>query len=388
MKSKPVSLLIGLAILAAAGFGSWWLLRSAPVQETVEKPRSAKTVQTISPVPEDHTIAVTAHGTVIPARRVIVRPEITGRIVSHHRSLVPGGRIAEGETLFTIDDADYRIALTEAETTLAEARSEADVEDGRQVVAKRELEQLRKDLPSAEINEALVLREPFKVRAGALLDRATAAVSSAELNLSRTKVAAPFNAVVIEEAVEVGQLADSGTPLATLVGSDACWIQVSVPLSDLKHIQLPSADLPGAEVSIELSGSSSSWKGKVVRLLGDLEESGRLARILVEVPRPFESESNSPLLLGSYVRVSIDAGTLEKVLEIPRAALREGNRIWIAASDGTLAIRDVEILWRREGSVLIPGVIGDDETLIVSDITAPLPGMAIAAEPLKTEASQ
>ncbi len=383
MKRKPLGLILGFIILVIAAVISWWLMHTAPVQKTEEKPRSAKIVQTISPTPKNHPISVSAYGNVIPARSVTIRPEITGRIISQHPALVPGGRIAEGETLFTIDDSDYAIALREAKTTLEEARSEIDLEAGRQTIAKRELEQLRKDLPEAAINEGLVLRAPFKARTEALLERATTAVDMAELNLTRTTVTAPFNAVVIEESVETGQLADSSSALVTLAGTDAFWIQASVPLSDLKWIRLPADGKPGADATVRLSDSTLAWQGKVVRLLGDLEAEGRQARVLVEIPAPLDSNEAPPLLLGTYVRVDIDSGTLEDAVEIPRAALREGNRIWLVGDEKELIIRDAEILWRRENSVLITNVIEAGETLIVSDLNAPLPGMALSPEPVK-----
>ena len=124
--------------------------------------------------------------------------------------------------------------------------------------------------------------------------------------------------------------------------------------------------------------------GKVVRLLGDLEEGGRLARILVEVANPLESTKGQPLLLGSYVRVDIDAGTIPNAIEIPRYALREGDRLWVVDSNDKLAIRDPEILWRNEQSVLTTKVIAEDESLIVSDLLSPLPGMDLAPQPATT----
>ena len=384
MKRKPLGLILAAIILIVAAGISWWLLRTAPVQETEEKPRAAKIVQTISPEAKSHPISVSAYGSVIPARSVTIRPEITGRIISQHPSLVPGGRISEGETLFNIDDSDYAIALREAKTSLEEARSEIDLEAGRQTIAKRELEQLRKDLPEAAINEALVLRAPFKASTEARLERATTSVEMAELNLARTAVTAPFNAVVIEESVETGQLSDPSSALVTLAGTDAFWIQASIPLSELKWIKLPSGEKPGADATVRLSDSDLSWQGKVVRLLSDLEAEGRQARILVEVPAPLDSNEAQPLLLGTYVRVDIDSGTLEDALEIPRTALREGNRIWLVGEEKELIIRDAEILWRRENSVLICNIIESGETLIISDLNAPLPGMALSPEPVKT----
>ncbi|WP_411826464.1 efflux RND transporter periplasmic adaptor subunit [Luteolibacter sp. AS25] len=384
MKRKATFILACLIVLIAA-FISWWLLRSAPTQQTAEKTKSAKIVQTIAPTPEDHPVTVSAYGSVIPSRSVTIRPEITGRIISQNPSLVPGGRISEGAILLTIDDSDYQLALREARTAMDEATSEVDIEAGRQIVAERELEQLRRDIPAADINEALVLRKPFATRTQAILERATTSVDAAQLNLSRTTIPAPFNALVIEESTETGQLADSGTTLATLVGSDTFWIRASVPLQDLGKIQLPTEDSPGAPATITLTGNGLTWQGNVIRLLADIEEAGRLARLLIEVPAPLDSNPAQPLLLGSYVRAEIEAGTLKDALEIPRSALREGNRIFLATAEETLAIRDTEILWRTENTVYIPNILEEGETLIVSQLSSPLPGMNISPEPLTTE---
>lgn len=387
MKSKSTGLFIGIAIILTASMSSWWLLRSAPVQETREKSRSAKIVQTVDVTPSEHSISVSAYGNVIAARKLLVQPEVTGRVIGQHPSLVPGGRIREGESLITLDDSDYRLALREARTTLDQARSELDVEAGRQIIARRELEQLRKDMPAGDINEALVLRQPFKASAEAVVERAETAVAKAELDLTRTVIRSPFNALVIDETVETGQQADVGSPFATLVGSDVFWIQANIPLSELKWIQFPEEGLPGAKAEIELSGTTLSWDGRVSRLLGDLEEAGRLARILIEVPKPLESNPDQPLLLGSYVRVKIEAGSIKDVIEIPRSSLHDGKRLWLVGSDEKLIIRDTEVRWRNEDLLLVTNVIKPGESLIVSDLTAPLPGMDLAPEPLKTRAA-
>ena len=197
---------------------------------------------------------------------------------------------------------------------------------------------------------------------------------------------------MIEESVETGLLADSSSDLVTLVGTDAFWIQASVPLSELKWISLPTAGQAGAKAKVLLSGNSGpplEWSGKVVRLLSDLEREGRQARVLIEVPQPLDSNPAQPLLLGTYLRVEIDSGTLPDALEIPRAGLREGNRIWLAGPEKTLLIRDVEILWSREDSVIISSnTIAAGETLIISDLRAPLPGMALSPEPVETQSGK
>ena len=83
------------------------------------------------------------------------------------------------------------------------------------------------------------------------------------------------------------------------------------------------------------------------------------------------------MLIGEYVRANINGSTLENVYSIPRKALRNNQAIWIATSDGTLDIRNVDVLWRDERRILIRNGIKDGEQLIVSDLTAPIQGMDV-----------
>ena len=84
------------------------------------------------------------------------------------------------------------------------------------------------------------------------------------------------------------------------------------------------------------------------------------------------------------VEVDIEAGNLENVLKIPRAALREGNRIWLVKPDNRIRIADPEILWRQEETIFISNILQDGERLIVSDLRSALPEMEVRPRLLET----
>jgi len=298
-----------------------------------------------------------------------------------------GGRVRIGDELISIDPKDYELALTEAQSNLEQARFEREVESGRQVIAKREWDELQSELDIEDVNRSLVLREPHLRKAEALMEKATNDIEFAKLDLSRTHIEAPFNAMVIEESVEVGQLVGPNSTICELVGTDEFWIQVSVPFSDLKWIQFPSDTEAGANVRVILDageGESTVWKGQVVRLLSDLDTFGRMARLIVSVKDPLGLESNSsnklPLLLGSYVEVEIDAGELSNSLRIPRESLREGDLIWVVGSDNLLKIVQTKVLWTEKDTVLVENNLASDDALIVSDLRVALPKMEVVPQ--------
>jgi RND family efflux transporter MFP subunit len=387
-KSLFGTLIVILLIFGFGGCVGFMLLWTGPETVPEEKNHSAKIVQTIPLAPQTRSVAVIASGSVVPSRKVVIKPQVTGQVIWQSESITIGGHVKAGDELIRIDPKDYELALAEVQSNFEQARFEREVESGRQVIAKREWAELQSDLDMEEVNKSLVLREPHLRRAEALMEKARNDIEIAELQLSRTVITAPFNAMVIEESVEVGQLLNPGSDICELVGTDEFWVQVTLPFSQLKWVQFPEEDRPGAAAQVILDmgdGESVVWKGRIIRLLSDLDPLGRMARLVVSVTDPLDlrrrSVSKLPLLLGCFVKVKIEAGELEDTLTIPRAALREGNRIWVVGDDHVLKILPATVLWRETETVLISNNLEKGDLLIVSDLRAALPGMKVAPQP-------
>lgn len=360
---------------------------TAPQTTPEEKTRAARIVQVMDVQAGDEQIFVSAAGRVIPAQQVDIKPQVRGRIVSIHKSLVPGGFIEAGEELIKIDSSDYEIALAERQGALEEAQFEIAVEKGRQVVAAREWTLLEQELSAEEVDRALVLREPHLRRAEAVVQKANADIERAKLDLERTSVKAPFNAVVLEESAELGQIAETGSVLCTLIGTDEFWVQAAVDFDQLGKIRLPTSDQPGASASVEITVGNQTeiWEGRIVRLLSNLTGDTQMARALIAVQDPLglnSDEHKTPLLIGKYAEVKIDAGIIENALSIPEKALREGERIWVVDSNNELQIRDTTILSRRGDELIVENTMLEGERLIVSNLRTALPGLKVSPQPV------
>jgi RND family efflux transporter MFP subunit len=227
----------------------------------------------------------------------------------------------------------------------------------------------------------LLVKEPQLSAAKAMLTAEKAEVQKARLNLARTTIQAPFNAFVRAKNVDIGSQVSGQEKLAELVGTDEYWIQASIPVDRLNWIMIPRHPAEsGSRVRI-LHRNGFIIAGTVVKLLGDLESEGRMARILVEVKDPLnlkKGEKNQPaLLIGEYVKIEIEGRKLQNVYRIPRAALRDNSNIWIVNKDSKLEIRRVETLWRDAKTVLFREGLEADDQLIVSDLPTPVNGMPV-----------
>jgi RND family efflux transporter MFP subunit len=339
-------------------------------------------------------IVVEAQGTVMAAQQVQLRPEVAGRIVELSESLVPGGRFLAGQTVASIDERDYRVQLFAQQEAVARAKLALRQEQARQSVAEQEWELLEDTTPAHESNRDLALRIPQIEQAEAAITAAEGALSKAELDLERCTITAPFNAVVLREQVDQGQLVNPQTEVATLIGTDVFWVQVSLPIEHLEWIEIPGSDVRhGSEVTVVHSAGSVEIlrTGRVERLLGDVDPAGRMARLLISVDDPLNLKgghgtSDLPLLLGSYVTVHIRGRSISDAIAIPRRALREvyvdganGARqgLWIMNGDDRLVTREAQVIWRTEKSVIVSNGFADGERLITSTISTPIEGMKL-----------
>ena len=90
-----------------------------------------------------------------------------------------------------------------------------------------------------------------------------------------------------------------------------------------------------------------------------------------------KKSTQPPLLIGEYVHIEIEGMELENVYIIPRNALRDDSSIWLASNEDKLEIRVVKTLWRDTENVILREGLKPGDRLIVSDLAAPVTGMAL-----------
>ena len=379
-----LKIILPLLILTLGIAGAVYLERTGPEAPRKSPEKQVPLVQTTVVSRSDRRVSSPAMGTVIPSRELLLKSRVSGEIVFAHPEFVEGGMIRKGEVILQIDPADYALIVTQKQMGVTQARTELQLELGRQDVAAREWKMLNADAEADPSDEALALRKPHLEKARADLKAAEADLEKALLDLDRTRITAPFDAVVRSRNVEMGSQTTAGESLATLAGTDAYWIQAAIAISRLKWIQAPrKAGQTGSRVRVVYS-EGRERRGTVIRMLSDLQTDGRLARLLIEVPDPLNIRSASanlpPLLIGEYVRLEIEGIEIADVFEIPRSALRDGSRIWVVNADSILEIRPVEPLWSDEKSIYLDQGLSDGEHLVVSDLAVPVDGMELRIE--------
>jgi RND family efflux transporter MFP subunit len=334
-------------------------------------------VEILEAAPESLPARVLARGVVEPSQRVSLSAEVAGRIIEVSPQMRPGGRVKEGQVLARIDPRNYRLLIEAEQSRVRAAEAEAALERGRQAVARREYELLGKGSPD---DNPLALRKPQLAAAEQALEAARSGLEKARLDLARTEIRAPFDAVIARESVEVGRVVSPGAEIAEIIGSEAFWVRVSVPVEDLAVLSIPgvagASEGAVARVADRLAGTGAR-AGRVIGMEGELDTQTRTAMLLVEVPRPLDPEQGLPLLAGTFVEAELSGVMLEDVVRVPRPAVVEGDRVWIVGPGGTLERRTVRIAWRTREEVIVREGLAPGERVVVSPLSLPVEGMKV-----------
>ena len=381
-----INIVLSVALIAAGIAGAAYISKTAPKARKRQPVKMLPLVQVINVQPEEERILVPSMGTVIPARQIVLESRVAGEIVSIHPEFTIGGYLKKGSEVLRIDPQDYKLALTLARARVKDAESKLRILEAEAEAAKDEWREIYRNRSGENLSPSpLLIKEPQLSAAQAMLVAEKAEVKKAQLNLARTKITAPFNAIVRAKHVDIGSQVSGQDQLAELVGTDEYWIQASMPVDRLNWIQIPlNSGEPGSKARI-FYRNGIEHVGTVIKLRGELEAEGRMARVLVEIKDPLGLNSTGkkqpPLLIGEYVRMEIEGRQLKKVYRIPRTALRDNTAIWLATNDGKLEIRTVETLWRDAQTVLLTDGLQPGEQLIVSDLSKPVNGMPLQIAP-------
>jgi RND family efflux transporter MFP subunit len=373
-KRKWVQIGLAVGVVTLGVIGSEMLVATAPTASRKPPEKTARLVTTAPVKAGDYNVTLLGYGIVEPEQQITLQARVSGAVQSIGPKFVPGASFKKGDVLVQLDDTDYRIELQTAQAALAQAQSTLTTEQGNQVVAQSDFELLGMNVDERE--RALILRKPQLEAAKATVQSAQAGVDRAKVNLERTVLRAPFDGVVVSREASVGAQVSATTALGVLASSEAYWINVAVPQSDLKWINFPEGKQPGSTVCASDASSSETGchKGKVLSLQSSVQDSGRQAQVLVEVPRTRE-KNLQPLLLSQYVKVRFDGIELNNVFKIESSSVHD-NKVWVN-DGGELDIRPVNIAFRSAEYVLIDQGLKNDDEIVTSNLGAPVNRMAI-----------
>ncbi len=230
------------------------LLATAPQHERKPQGERQVTVEVTPLQAVSQAVTVSATGTVVPVHELSLMAQVAGRVVKVDPALEPGNRVQAGTVAVAIEQADYELAVQQAEAALVQkrnaladarvavgvsksgvvtaesalAQAKAAVVDaeysyrlelGEQDVARHEWQMVEDRDTASDLDRELALRQPHLRKAEADVASAKAGVTSAEASLA----VAQANVTTAETAV--------GTAEASVKDAEATVAQARLDLA-------------------------------------------------------------------------------------------------------------------------------------------------------------
>jgi HlyD family secretion protein len=341
-----------VVLVAAAWLVRVTLLAPQPVQvETVAVERGRV----------EATLSNTKAGTVEARRRARLSPGTSGIVVE--LCVERGQRVGAGELLLRLEDSSQRAQRVEAQRALEVARAE---QVRACIVADRAARELarNRELAADQIVSVDVLDrlESAHEQAAAECDvlaarveQALARVAVTQAEVDKTELRSPFDAVVAEVSVELGEWVTPSVPLLAapdvIDAIDTSSLYVSAPMDEVDAPRLAVGQR--ARVTLD-PWPERSFPARVARIAPyvlDLEQQNRTVEIEVELE---DSAFSATLLPGTSADVEVVLEVHSDALRLPASVLLAGDRVLVLV-DGTLVERPIEVGLRNWDWVEVVG---------------------------------
>ena len=342
----------------------------SPASERSEAVDGAVRVDVTRVVYQARTLPLVLEGIATAADQIAVMAEVSGTVVERPEVFRDGGVVAAGDLLLAVDAQNYQLALAERSSQVSAARLHLAETRARASVARR---------VNGNNGNAYARLEPHLEEAEARLAAAEAGLKRAQMDLEKTRIAAPFHGRLHDVRASPGQFIRAGEVIATLASTDR--IEVRLPVRDewLALLDLPlQHDAPITPIPARLHGRFAGrdvvWLGELVRREGGINQN-RMIYLVVQVA---DADRNPvPLEPGVLVRAEIEGRHQERIASLPRSVLSGDRNVWVVDDEQRLRRRQVQVVHQDDSRVYIGSGLQDGDRVALSGALRWLEGSRI-----------
>lgn len=318
------------------------------------------------------TVAV--FGEVVAGRESAVAARVGG--IAQDVPIQVGDLVSEGDILARLDPELLEIELAQAEAQIAIAQAGISVSEARLDRAEkafRRAETLRQNstIAEAQLEErASDFAEARGAQQEALarIQASQNALEQARYRLDNAVVRAPFDAVILDVATEVGQFIASGSQVATLIDTSALEIEANVPSRFVSALR--------SDQSVTATTDVGDTITLTLRAVLPTEFAATRTR-----PVRFEIEDGTAAIaVGQTVTLSVPVSAPRDVLVVPKDALVQAQGGWsvFVNEDGKAMPRIVEIGAALNNSFEVLSGLAEGDEVVVRGNERLRPGQEIA----------
>jgi HlyD family secretion protein len=277
--------------------------------------------------------SISANGLIKAYSELDVVSNITGYIDKIY--IYEGKPVKTGDLLLKFDDRDHKIAISEAEVNMMNAKieygffrkEEAQIIDIKTADSiKVKLDELESQFSDKIISEDEYLNTKEKLdlallftgakRDEVLLNKsgmtnALNSINRAKLNLSYTEIIAPFSGVIGDFNLVPKKRINAGEKIFKLLDISRLKVEIGILENEITSIKV------GNKAEVKLNAQpGKTYYGKVIHINPLIDPETKTCRVTVEIPN-----SDRDIKPGMYASVNIESEILKNRVLIPKEAL-------------------------------------------------------------------
>jgi membrane fusion protein, multidrug efflux system len=366
---------IGLvgAVLAAGAFGGWHVLRGdATAQAADPAPQPKIPVTTTMTKVRDVPVYLDGLGTVQAYNIDEIKAQVNGILTE--LPVREGQEVHKGDIVAEIDPTPYKAALDQA--TAQRAEDVAQLFSARldlqryQNLAKKDFAPVQQvDDQQATVN---------KLAAAVQLD--SAAIETAQFNLSNCTIRAPINGRVSLYQTDIGNLIEVGgqTGIVSITQDKPIAVVFTLPESELGQVQTAMAD---GKVPVLAANSQDSSKILGTGTLLTPDNMIATATGTISLKAAFDNPRDQ-LWPGQFVNTRVQVNTLHNAVTVNTLAVQHGPDglfVYVVKPDQTVAQQDVQVGYQDAGFSVVTKGLSGNETVVLAGQSRLAPGTHVAA---------
>lgn len=334
-------LLMAIAVMLLL---KWKFFPSQSGHTAARPPAGPVSVEVHVAAAADFSDHLTLSGSVLPAEAVDLQPEVAGKLLAFY--VAEGGRVAAGQLIAKLNDADLQAQRLKVEAQLSHAALEA--ERNKNLWESRAIARQVYD-------ESLLQQATFKADL-ALIDA----------QIAKTEIRAPFAGTIGNRNVSPGAMVSPSTVLARFYQTAQLKVETDVPAAYINSVRLNSI------VGIKTANGTDA----TARIYSIEPGADPMARTYNIRAMLLQTGNLHP---GDFVTVNIPLEAIRGAIRIPSEALvpvLKGQRVYVVR-DGKASQVDVVTGNRDDSAALVLSGLKAGDSVITRGVLFVKPGVPV-----------